>query len=291
MKVNHMLQLEQLDRRDNPAPLSLAYWQEGAFADLGYVGSGPGGELRDGDLSFVNASWFADGKTDLVIVGTAPGNGPVATVIRSPEGLSTDDPWANLPPSRRVVTRFAIEGFSEEQYRNGLDVGVFHTQSPNLFDPGWQLYFRPMGALDGPVVTTMNVGDPESQRAVYVFGGEYRGRFTLESVDTDLDGRQELIAMPGVGGSPRVVVLDTETMSVRSSFYVGPVEDRSGRYTIAPASLGVQMRPLDYPGQTPVLGLTIESPDGSTLDWSFEGVSSNYWNEAYDEPWERAGGW
>ena len=284
-KVNHMLQLEQLPDRLNPGALNPADWQLGTFESLGYVGTGTNGALVAGDLSFVEADWNRDGLIDLVVVGSAPGNGPVATVIDSVDGRSTDDPYATGPITGRVLERFSVQGFDENTHRTGLDVSAFKTQSPSLSGPGWMLLFRPLGTKDGPVVTSCAVGDSSSQRPAFVFSGEYRGTFDMRTVDTDGDGRDEIIALPGAGGGPRLVVIDTATMTERKSFYVGPENDRSGRYTIVPATEGVQMRPPE-----PTRGLMIDSPDGTPRLWGFDGIE--YRNARDDDPPDQqAGGW
>ena len=279
-----MIRLEQLDNRLVPTTINPAFWEAGAFESLGYVGSGPAGALRDGDLSYTLADWNGDRRPDLVVVGSAGGNGPVATVIDSMDGISTDDPRAKVPIAGRILERFAVQGFDEAQYRNGLDVLAVHTTSPNLIDGGWELFFRPLGAQDGPVVTRVTVGDSSSQRPAFVFGGDYRGSFTLEAWDVDTDGRAELIAMPGVNGAPRVVVFDTATMTPKASFYVGPESDRSGLYRITPGTIGVNVA---LP--SPLQGFMLDTPDGPRV-WGFDGVEYSNPRDN-DPPEQRAGGW
>ena len=124
----------------------------------------------------------------------------------------------------------------------GFRGGVHLATAPKINEPGPDLLVVGAGAGGGPAVRVLAL-DGSADRAFFAYDEAFRG-----GVRVDCDGAV-VTTLPGAGGGPVLARFDLAGGEL-GRFYVGPPDDLSGAYALAPAGLGGGDFPyvIDGPG-------------------------------------------
>ena len=261
------MNLTALEPRDCPAVVPGTGYEADYLVSLGFA--------HPDAVSVASITWRHDAAgnpvtdgPDVAIAG-GEGDGPRVVVINgAPRRLDPGEGALTTLREPDVLASFFVPGFDPETYRGGLRLYPVLTQGLRYDAPGQYLVAAPASHGAGSVVTEIPAGDPAGAKPSLIFGDTWRGSFDLKVWDMTGDGAQDLIALAGEGGAPRVVVRDGLTGEVVSSFFAGPPEERQTdleQYKIR--WVGVQT----YPGGPPT-GLTVETPTGEVRFFALDGA-------------------
>lgn len=259
--------LTALETRDCPAVVAGTGYDSAYLASLGFA--------NPDAVSVASITWRHDAAgnpvtdgPDVAIAG-GPDDGPRVVVLNgAPRRLDPGEGAVTTLREPDVLASFFVPGFDPEAYRGGLRLYSVLTQGLRYDAPGQYLVAAPAARGAGSVITEIPAGDPAAARPSLVFGDTWRGSFDLKVWDVTGDGAQDLIALAGEGGAPRVVVRDGISGETVSSFFAGPPEERQTdleRYRLH--WVGVQT----YPGGPPT-GLTVETPTGQVKFFALDGT-------------------
>ena len=139
--------------------------------------------LAAGDVSGANAG-------PEIVTGAGPGGGPVVRIVRPADGVV-------------LKSFFAFE----PEFRGGVQVAVGDVTGDGRAD-----IVVGTGVGGGPRVrvfdgATLAADTPAPVVDFFAYEPSFRGGVQVAAVDTDGDGRAEIITGTGVGGGPRVRVL------------------------------------------------------------------------------------
>lgn len=199
-----------------------------AAAGVGFVAVGTGGgvesrirvldrttgELRfevtpfpgfTGGVSVAGGDLTGDGLADLV-VGAGPGGGPRVLVLNGLDGSLVYDFFGYEPI-----------------FRGGVNVST-----GDFDDDGQADIVLGTGVGGGPRVRILSGRDLRPIRDVFAYDAAFRGGVNVATGDVNADGTPDLVTSTGVGGGPRVVVLDGRTLRSIASFFVFDPSSRAG---------------------------------------------------------------
>ncbi len=147
-----------------------------------------------------------DGIADLV-AGAGPGGGPRVAVF---DGLT----------GAKIYDFFGYE----DTFRGGVTVAV-----GDIDQDGFGDLILGTGVGGGPRVRVISGRDGKTPiRDVFPYEMSFRGGVSVSVGDVNGDGVPDLITSTGVGGGPRVVVVDGRTSAAITSFFVFDQNSRTG---------------------------------------------------------------
>lgn len=167
-----------------------------------FPGFNAGVKVASGDVN-------ADGIADLV-VGAGPDGGPRVGVFDGVTGAQLYD----------------FFGY-EDTFRGGVTVAVGDVDLDGYGD-----LILGTGPGGGSRVRVLSGRDLTPLRDVEVYEKTFRGGVSVAAADVNGDGIVDLITSAGVGGGPRVVVVDGRSSAQLASFFVFDPNSRTG-FTVA----------------------------------------------------------
>ncbi|MBX9623380.1 MAG: FG-GAP-like repeat-containing protein [Gemmataceae bacterium] len=158
-----------------------------------------------GGVSVATGDVTGDGIADL-LVGAGPGGGPRVAVFN---GLDAS----------RVYDFFGYE----DSFRGGVNVSAGDFNGDGVGD-----IVLGTGVGGGPRVRVLSGRDLSPIRDVFAYNRDFRGGVNVSVGDVTADGTPDLVTSTGIGGGPRVVVLDGRNLSQIASFFVFDPTSRAG---------------------------------------------------------------
>lgn len=207
------LNLNQLEARENPAPL-IPGW--------------------DGEESYVRGHFSGGAQLDLAAVALQGGSVRVMVF----QGQRTADESAD-DYSRVLLNEIVFD----PNFRGGGRLAVVPAHATE--QGGVDTLLAVPGYGGGPQVCQFDFdGGSNKMRLTSSFFAPYsevfRGGLRVSSGDIDGDGIPEALFLPGEGGGPQLVAVDLRTHETDWSVWVGDPEDRSGNARFDPTGGTIQ---------------------------------------------------
>jgi len=241
------------------------------------AGGGPRIEIFDGVTGKSTGSFFAyepeftggvtvalgdldgDGIKD-IITGTGVGGGPRVVAFSGKD-------------RSQIANFFAYE----PTFRGGINVSSGDVDGDGTDDIGVGA-----GVGGGPRVVVVSGKDLSVLRNYFAYESEFRGGVNVSLADFNDDGNADVIAGSGVGGGPRIRVLDGKTDSATASLADFFAFDRDDRF-------GIRVSAVDSNGDDELELLVGNGGDGRIERYNLAGERLNGFTAFEDEVGVRLG--
>jgi len=187
----------------------------------------PYGEKYDKGINFVTGDVNHDGKLEIV-TGTERGGGPQVRIFN----------WQG----KLIHPGFFAYGKS---FRGGVSVAL-----GDLDGNGWLEIITGAGFGGGPHIRIFSGGGKLMNPGFFAFDQKFRGGVNVAAADLNDDGKAEIIAGAGVGGSPTVKVWQGEDLVLKAEFLAFDARGRGG--------VKVATEDIDQDGKAEVLASTTD---------------------------------
>ncbi len=187
----------------------------------------PYGEKYDKGINFAVGDVNHDGKMEIV-TGTERGGGPQVRIFN----------WQG----KLIHPGFFAYGKS---FRGGVSVAL-----GDIDGNGWPEIITGAGFGGGPHIRIFSGGGKLMNPGFFAFDAKFRGGVNVAAADLNDDGRAEIIAGAGVGGSPTVKVWQGDDLSLKAEFLAFDARGRGG--------VKVGTEDLDRDGKAEILTSTTD---------------------------------
>lgn len=196
--------------------------------------------------SFAGGTYIAVGDidgdgTDEIITGTGNGGGPNVKVFDGSTGAE-------------LLSFFPYEG----SFRGGVIVAAGDTDGDGIDE-----IITGTGVGGGPRVQVIDALTQQPISNFFAYEDSFRGGVLVGAGDTDGDGRAEIITGTGVGGGPRVQVIDALSLEPLANFFAYEDSFRGG----------VLINTADLDGDRKAEVLTGTGPGGGPVVTAFDSAS------------------
>lgn len=187
----------------------------------------PYGEKYDKGINFAIGDLNHDGKQEIV-TGTERGGGPQVRIFNCDGKL--------IHPGFFAYAK---------SFRGGVSVAL-----GDLDGNGWLEIITGAGFGGGPHIRIFSGGGKLMHPGFFAFDQKFRGGVNVASADLNDDGKAEIIAGPGVGGSPTVKVWLSDGLVLKAEFLAFDERGRGG--------VKVGTEDLDGDGKAEILASTTD---------------------------------